>query len=315
MIQLCFTMVVTFFLLHMGNRGMGVPLMPRLKQESLKTPVKSWEKAFIYIMVFSLLILLISPILSLVFRSFSITAPGVDGENSEKIHLSLNHYRELFINRQQSLFYVPPIRAVWNSIRFAVISALISLTLGVMLAYGFYSEKNLKPINLLIMLPLGTSAVTLGLGFLAAFSGVMGSQKWGGLLIPLAHSLISLPFVLRIVQPALQSIPINLRRAGQSLGAKPLEVWRFIELPIIWRALMTAAVYAFIISLGEFGATSFLARPDMPTMPIAIFRYLNLPGSSNYGQAMAMAVIILFVCVVSMVFLDGLHFNPTSETK
>ena len=315
MIQLGFTMIVTFLLMRMGDRGMGVPVMPRLKQESLRSPVKGWEKAFTFIMVLLLLLLLTSPILSLVIRSFSIAAPAINGGTGERIQFSLSYYRELFINRQQSLFYVPPIKAVLNSLKFAGSSAIISLILGTMLAYGLLSGKYFRPMSLLMMLPLGTSAVTLGLGFFTAFSGLVGSQKWAGLLIPLAHVLISLPFVLRVIQPALQSIPANLRLAALNLGAKPLSVWRYIELPIIWRALMTAAVYAFTISLGEFGATSFLSRPDMPTMPIAIFRYLGLPGSSNYGQAMAMAVIILVVCIVSMAFLDRLQFNPNSGTR
>jgi len=315
LIQLGITMLVTFLLMRMGDGGIGVPVMPRLQQESLRNPVRGWEKVFTSIMVILLLSLLISPIVSLVFRSFSVAAPAIGEGLVEKMHLSLNYYRELFINRQQSLFYVPPIGAVLNSLRFAGTSALISLSLGLMLAYGLVSGKNLRWINLLMMLPLGTSAVTLGLGFFTAFSGGVGLQKWVGLLIPLAHALISLPFILRVVQPALRSIPVNLKLAAQSLGAKPLDVWRFVELPIIWRALMTAAVYAFTISLGEFGATSFLSRPDTPTMPVAIFRYLNLPGSSNYGQAMAMAVIILFVCVVSMAFLDRLQFNLPSGTK
>lgn len=315
LIQLGFTMFVTFLVMRKGDRGLGVPVMPRLKQEGLRTPDKVWEKAFTFIMVFLLLFLLTSPILSLVVRSFSVTAPAINGGTGERIQFSLNYYRELFINRQLSLFYVPPIKAVWNSLKFAGLSAFISLVLGMMLAYGLKSGKHLRSITLLMMLPLGTSAVTLGLGFFTAFSSMSGSQRWVGLLIPLVHALISLPFVLRVVQPALLSIPDNLKFAAQSLGAKPLELWRFIELPIIWRALMTAAVYAFTISLGEFGATSFLSRPDTPTMPIAIFRYLNLPGSSNYGQAMAMAVIILFVCIISMAFLDRLQFNPNSGTQ
>lgn len=315
LIQLSFTMLVTFLVMRKGDRGLGVPVMPRLKQEGLRTPDKVWEKAFTFLMVFLLLLLLTSPILSLVVRSFSFTVPSLNGATGERIQFSLNYYRELFINRQLSLFYVPPIKAVWNSLKFAGLSAFISLVLGMMLAYGLQSGKHLRSITLLMMLPLGTSAVTLGLGFFTAFSSMAGSQRWAGLLIPLVHALISLPFVLRVVQPALLSIPDNLKFAAQSLGAKPLELWRFIELPIIWRALMTAAVYAFTISLGEFGATSFLSRPDMPTMPIAIFRYLNLPGSSNYGQAMAMAVIILFVCIISMAFLDRLQFNPNSGTQ
>lgn len=315
LIQLSFTMAVTFLVMRMGDRGMGVPVMPRLKQEGLRIPEKGWEKAFTLIIVFLLLLLLISPILSLVIRSFSVATPPISGGAGEKIKFSLNYYRELLINRQQSLFYVPPIKAVWNSLRFAGLSAFISLVLGMMLAYGLLSGPHFRSVNLLMMLPLGTSAVTLGLGFFTAFSGLAGSQKWAGMLIPLAHALISLPFVLRVVQPALQSIPANLKFAAQSLGAKPLDVWRFIELPIIWRALMTAAVYAFTISLGEFGATSFLSRPEMPTMPIAIFRYLNLPGSLNYGQAMAMAVIILLVCIISMAFLDRLQFKQNSGTS
>jgi len=315
LIQLSFTMFATVLLLKTGDRGMGIPVMPRLKQEGLKIPAKNWEKTFTFTILLLLLVLLISPILSLVFRSFTVTAPASKSEAGERIIFTLNHFKELFINRQQSLFYVPPIKAVWNSLRFAGASAFVSLILGMMLAYGLRFAKRLSSFNLLMMLPLGTSAVTLGLSFFTAFAGIARSQIWAGLLIPLAHVLISLPFVLRVVQPALQSIPANLKFAAQSLGAKPFEVWRFVELPIIWRALMTAAVYAFTISLGEFGATSFLSRPDMPTMPIAIFRYLNLPGSSNYGQAMAMAVIILFVCMLSMAFLDRLQFNPNSGTS
>ena len=83
----------------------------------------------------------------------------------------------------------------------------VSLVLGMMLAYGLRFARRLSSFNLLMMLPLGTSAVTLGLGFFTAFAGIAGSQSWAGLLIPLVHVLISLPFVLRVVQPALQSIP------------------------------------------------------------------------------------------------------------
>jgi len=64
------------------------------------------------------------------------------------------------------------------------------------------------------------------------------------------------------------------------------------------------ALYAFILSLGEFGATSFLTRPEYPTMPVAIYRYLNLPGALNYGQAMAMACILLVVCALSMILME-----------
>ena len=222
LIQLGFTMIVTTILMRIGDRGMGVPVMPRLNQESLRKPVKNWEKYFTYFMVLLLLILLTSPLISLLIRSFSVTVPAAAGIAEERIHFSLNYFRELFINRQQSLFYVPPVNAVWNSLRFAGVSAFISLVLGMMLAYGLRSARQLRWMSLIIMLPLGTSAVTLGLGLFTAFSGALGSQRWTEILIPLAHALISLPFVLRVVQPALQSIPANLKLAAQSSGRKTI---------------------------------------------------------------------------------------------
>ena len=58
-----------------------------------------------------------------------------------------------------------------------------------------------------------------------------------------------------------------------------------------------AAGFAFAISLGEFGATVFIARPDTPTVPVAIFRLLGRPGELNYGQAMALSTILMVLCV------------------
>ncbi|MFN8565772.1 MAG: iron ABC transporter permease, partial [Anaerolineae bacterium] len=57
-------------------------------------------------------------------------------------------------------------------------------------------------------------------------------------------------------------------------------------------------------SMGEFGASSFVVRPDTPTMPIVIFRLLGQPGAANYGQALAMSTILMAVCAVSFVLIE-----------
>ena len=62
------------------------------------------------------------------------------------------------------------------------------------------------------------------------------------------------------------------------LGASPARVWREVDAPIVARAALVGAGFAFAVSLGEFGATLFIARPDTPTMPIAIDRLLGQPG-------------------------------------
>jgi thiamine transport system permease protein len=70
-------------------------------------------------------------------------------------------------------------------------------------------------------------------------------------------------------------------------------VWRDIDLPIVARVGAVGAAFAFAVSLGEFGATLFLARPGSPTIPIAIYRFLGRPGELNVGRATALSVILM----------------------
>lgn len=315
LIQLIATMFVTFLIMRISNGEWNLTMMPRLRGEGQHAPKKIWDGVLIILTVFVLIALLIIPIVGLVIRSFTQIDANNDANYLNNWKISRDHYQKLFINQRQSFFYVPPVQALINSMSFALIAATISLIMGLALAFSNSAGTHLnRTIELIVLLPLGTSAVTLGLGFFTAFSTSPNAINFFPVLLPIAHALIALPFVLRVIQPALQSIPTNIKLAAKSLGAPPHAVWRHIELPIIWRALMTAAVYAFTISLGEFGATNFLARPELPTLPIAIYRYLTLPGSSNYGQAMAMAVILLFVCALSMLTLDLLQFDSAKKT-
>jgi thiamine transport system permease protein len=159
------------------------------------------------------------------------------------------------------------------------------------------------------MLPLGASAVTLGLGYILAFNRWLYSP----LLIPLAHTTLALPFVIRSLQPALASIPIRLREAASVLGATPQQVWRSVDLPIITRALTAAGIFAFTVSLGEFGATAMLVRPEYPTMTTAIARFMAQPGGLNYGQAMAMATILLVVTTTAILVIERIRLPGAGE--
>jgi thiamine transport system permease protein len=67
---------------------------------------------------------------------------------------------------------------------------------------------------------------------------------------------------------------------------------------------LTGAVFAFAISMGEFGATIFVVRPQVATMPLAIFRYLSHPGAMNYGQAMAMSCLLMIITAAGFVLLE-----------
>lgn len=154
------------------------------------------------------------------------------------------------------------------------------------------------------MLPLGASAVTLGLGFLIIFNHSPWNRPGFLFLIPIAHALIALPFVVRTILPTLRNIPASIRESARSLGASPWQVFKQVELPILKRSLLMSAIFAFTISLGEFGASTFISTPENPTIPVAIFQYLSQPGGLNYGQAMAMSTILMLVCGLSIAVIE-----------
>lgn len=255
--------------------------------------------------VSGLVLLLVSPLVALAVRSVTRLEANRGERSGFTPGMTLDYYRELFINRRQSLFYVPPAAAARNSLLYAGGTVVISLALGFLAASALARRSRLnRLLDPLLMLPLGASAVTLGLGFIVTFNRPPLDVRSFPLLVPIAHSLVALPFVVRTLQPALASIPVSLRHAAAVLGAAPLRVWWEVDLPIVARAALVSAVFSFTISLGEFGATTFLARPEYPTLPVAIFRYLSQPGALNYGQALAMATVLMLVCAASILVLE-----------
>jgi thiamine transport system permease protein len=168
-------------------------------------------------------------------------------------------------------------------------------------------------LDALLLLPLGTSAVTLGLGFIVALDTPPLDLRSSPILLPLAHTLVALPFVVRSLVPALRSIRPRLRQAAAVLGANPAQVWREVDLPLVGRAVIVAATFAFTLSLGEFGATAIIARPEHPTVPVVIYRLLGLPGALNYGQALALSTILMVVCTVGILAIERLRVGEVGE--
>ena len=216
-------------------------------------------------------------------------------------------YRALQDAPARGALLVPPLEAVGNSLRFAVAATAIAVLLGGMAAVALERRGRAERVlSLGLMLPLGTSAVTVGFGFLIALDRPIDLRaSWW--LVPCAHALVAMPFVVRIVLPVLRSIDPRLREAAAVLGASRARVWREVDLPIVRRALLVAAGFAFAISLGEFGATTLIARPDRPTVPIEIARLLSRPGAAPFGEAMAMSVVLLALTAAAVLAIERLR--------
>lgn len=312
-IQLLCTLGLTIAYSRVSQR-INVPLAPRLQGEGMRR-IRTWrERLLIGFTITLLAALLILPLSALGLRSV-VRLEAERGQRSEvQPGLTLDYYHELFINRRGSLFYVPPIEAVRNSLAYAGTTVVISLALGFLASSAMTSRARVNQfLDPLLMLPLGTSAVTLGLGYIVVFSRPPFDPGSFPMLIPMAHSLVALPFVIRTLMPAMKSIPGSLRHAAAVLGASPWRVWWEVDLPIIARAALVSAVFAFTISLGEFGATSFLARPENPTVPVAIYRFIGQPGAMNYGQALAMSTILMVICGLGILLIERMRLPGLRE--
>ena len=166
------------------------------------------------------------------------------------------------------------------------------------------------------MLPLGVSAVTVGFGILIALDETPFNWRTRWWIVPVAHALVAVPFVVRSVVPMLRRIHPSVREAAALLGASPSRIRRQIALPLIARGLAVAAGFAFAISLGEFGATSFLPRrADTMTAPQAVFRLLGSPGDLLRGQAMALSVVLAAAVGAAVVTSEILSSETTKRSQ
>ena len=202
---------------------------------------------------------------------------------------------------------VDPLAAMGASLRFAVVAAVIATTIGVLAATAINGSPRLgKLLDAGLMLPLGTSAVTIGLGMLITFDTPPVDWRARGWLVPLGHALVAVPFVVRAVLAVLRAIPSDLRAAASTLGATPIQIWWQVDARALRRPLLAGAGFSAAISLGEFGATTILSRSGSETLPIVIGRLLARAGALPRAQAFAMATILLVLTTV-IVTASGSH--------
>lgn len=284
------------------ERRRGEAVGVRMGRERRRLAATKAERWWLRGNLATLAALLVTPLAVLVERSFR-TGDGY----------GLGGWRALTSRSRASGLFVPPLEAVVNSLRFAVVAAAVAVVLGSLAAAALARGRGrtVRSIDALLLLPLGTSAVTVGFGFLIALDEPVDlrASPW---LVPLAQALVALPFVVRVMTPVLRSIDDRLRDAAAMLGASPLRAWREVDLPVVRRAVLVATGFAVSISLGEFGATTVIARADAPTVPVAIDRLLGRPGSLNVSQAFALSVVLMLLTAASVLAVDHARGEETA---
>jgi thiamine transport system permease protein len=229
-------------------------------------------------------LLLSVPLVTLVLRALS-TPQG----------FGLGNFRTLFSTPRLAGSASSAGSALATSLVTAVIVAVIATSLALALATLIAARPRLGWLHGVVLLPLGVSSVVVGLGVLLTLARPaleLSSTIGPRLLIPAAHVVIGLPIAVSVVLPAMRGIDARLIAAGASLGAGPGRVWRTIQWPLARRSALMAAGLCAAVSLGEFGASAFLARPGVQTLPTLMFRLLGRPGPENVGMAFAAAVVL-----------------------
>lgn len=297
LVQLAFTTLFLWVYTRLQARStVAVTFVP--EAEAIRRRRGARDVAIVLAIVAGLLVML-SPLLALVERALSVG----DG-------YSLRYFTSLGTDERGSYFTQPLMLVVWNSVRFAVASMAIALVVGTMSAYVIAKRGTRAGLtDGLFMAPLGISAVTLGFGFLVAFNRGVIDLRGSWVILVVAHSLVAYPFVIRSVLPVLRGLPPHLKETAAVLGASPTQVFLHVELPIVARALLVGATFAFAVSMGEFGASLLLVRPEFTTIPVAIFRLLGQPGATNLGHALAMSTLLMAVVTLGFVLIERFRYR------
>jgi thiamine transport system permease protein len=308
LVQLVFVVAALVWFSRTQERR-AVTLRPVSAERSAR-PVRGWRaRAFVAANLTVIAVLLVLPLAVLVVRSFR--PPGGGWGTA--------FYQALFDNPRGSTSFVPPIDAVLNSLLFALGATLLAVLLGGLAAWAIAGGDHARGggawrwVDTALMIPLGTSAVTVGFGLLITLDEPPLDLRDSLWLIPVAHAVVALPFVVRLVVPAVRAIDPSLREVAAVAGAPPWRVWWEVDVPVVGRAMAAAAGFAFAVSLGEFGATVFLAQVDRPTMPVAIYRFLGRPGPLELGQALALSTVLMAVTVVVVMAID--RFRPAGAAE
>jgi thiamine transport system permease protein len=307
-VQLAATALVMYGYARFQDR---TSVVQNLKPESRKPKKPATVVESVLILVFG-----IGPTAALVLPMAALLA----GSFLARSGPSLAYWSALFGKTGHSLFWSSPLLAIGNSLAFSIEAMLISLALGIPAAYliargqaarGRAQSLGASALDILFLLPLGTSAVTLGFGFIVALSVPPLDMRTSVLLIPIAHSLVALPLVVRSLLAPLRSINPRVREAAALLGAAPTRVRWEIDLPLLRRAFIAAAAFAFTVSLGEFGATALLTRPELVTLPVLVYNSLSRPGELNQGQALALSTMLMAACGAGLALIERWRTGST----
>jgi thiamine transport system permease protein len=200
---------------------------------------------------------------------------------------------------------VDVLASMGTSLGYALATVVVAVVIGGLAAGAVaYARRGGQALETWLLLPLGASAVTVGFGLFITFDRPPWDlRSWWG-LVPLGHALVAIPLIVAVCLPVLRALDPRLREVAATLGASPWRTWLTVDGRAMGRGLAVGAGLAAAVSLGEFGATAFLARAGQPTLPVVVVRLLGRPGEANVGTAAAAATLLMLVTATCVLVAD-----------
>lgn len=182
--------------------------------------------------------------------------------------------------------------AFQTSVILAVTSSFLATAIGVMAAIALirYSFKGKAVINNLLSLPLLMPEVVLGVALLMFLKFLEQPRSY--MLLLLGHTILSLPYVVLVVQARLVGMRQHYEEAAMSLGANRLQTFFAVTLPLMAPAVLGGFLFAATLSFDNITATLFWKKPGIETVPTKIFAMLRTSISPEINALGAVMIVI-----------------------
>jgi len=288
----------------------GVRRVPLTRESRGRRVLPRKDRWAVYPLLSAVLIFELFPLAAVALASV-----GLPGEFNLEGWAQINEPKEVDGRFTSLVLEVSLGQAMVNSLAYALLTGLIALPLGLLAAKSLARARQAgkwwaAPADGLLMLPLAVSAVMVGFGYWTLYDG---ESPWPDLrlewwLPAMAHVMVAYPFVLRAMLPALQGLDKAYGEGARMLGASPLRAWFQIELPLLRRPLLVGLVFAVAVSLGEFGASLLLTRPEWMTLPLLINARYNRPFAPvAHSTAFAIATLLMIMAGTLFALLERLR--------
>jgi len=301
-IETAFTITIILALSWTDSRlqRRNIDISPASRRESKTMGVGMLIAASIYLL--PILILILTPLLSIVFYSFFARATRAGA-----LIPSLNHWRDIL--RIDGRILSVPMLSIINTVLLGGIVAINSTISAALVGrYTMHRRKSWIAEGLMV-LPLGVSSVILGLGYLIVIERIPHTMIIRLAALVGAHTMITLPFAYRIVAGGMKTISPRVLQAARSSGASAMKSFLTMELPLTKPFLITAVLFSLALSAGELSATLILAPNNFTTIPLAIYRMM---GTYNIFSASALGTILICIFLLGFLALDKIG-NRTFE--